>query len=63
MKNKIVVALVFWGLLFLTSCAKNETCTCDNTGNITETDAKDVWVSLNEACDLAKTADATCEVG
>ena len=60
MKRRLIIVLVFGSLVFLSSCAKNEECVCDNIDNITESDAKDVGVSLNEACDLAKIGDSSC---
>ncbi|MEJ6736972.1 MAG: hypothetical protein QNK84_08035 [Flavobacteriales bacterium] len=62
MKKKIFITLVVGGLIFLTSCAKDEECVCSNTDNITESDAKDVGVSLDTACELAKIGDETCKV-
>ncbi len=63
MKKKLYLAMVISGLCILTSCAKNEECVCNNTDNITESDAKDVGITLNEACDFAKsTADASCRI-
>ena len=62
MKNTIVIRLVFVGGFFLTSCAIDEECVCVNINNITRADAKDVGVSLDEACDLARIGDETCKV-
>jgi hypothetical protein len=62
MKKRIFGTLVFIGLIFLTSCAKDEECVCENSANITESDAKDVGVSLDTACGLAKIGDETCSI-
>jgi len=62
MKNKIIVLLMFGGLTFLTSCAKDEECVCNINPNLTESDAKDSGVSLAQACDVARIGDETCRV-
>jgi len=62
MKNRILITLVLGTFIFLTACAKNEECVCNNSANITESDAKDNGVSLDTACELAKNGDATCSV-
>jgi hypothetical protein len=59
---KKVIFIMFVGLTLLSSCGKNEECVCDNSANLTESDAKDAGVSLGEACELAKNGDATCNV-
>lgn len=55
----IIMAVV---LTIVTSCAKNEECVCENTASITEEDAKDYGVTLNEACNLAKFSDSSCTI-
>ena len=62
MKKKIFITLVVGGLIFLTSCAKDEECVCINSANITDSDAKDAGVSLDVACELAKNGDKSCKV-
>lgn len=63
MKKELLLTIVVGGVLFLSSCAKDEECVCSNTANITESDAKDVGVSLEEACDFARaTADESCKI-
>jgi len=62
MKNRISIMLVVGTLFLLTACAKNEECVCENSANITESDAKDVGVSLHTACELAKNGDETCSL-
>ena len=62
MKKRMFIALVFGGLIFLTSCAKDEEWVCNINPNLTESDAKDSGVSLAQACDVAKIGDETCRV-
>ena len=62
MKKKIFITIIVGSMIFLTSCVKNEECVCTNSANITESDAKDHGVSLNEACELAKVGDETCSL-
>ncbi|MGB0882708.1 MAG: hypothetical protein ACPGSO_07115 [Vicingaceae bacterium] len=57
-----MIIILFGGALFLTSCAKGEECVCSNTATITEADAKDVGVSLEDACELAKIGDESCKI-
>ena len=62
MKGKILMLLFIGSIVVLTSCGKNEECVCDNSENISDTDAKDAGVSLNEACELAKNGDESCNI-
>jgi len=62
MKNKIIITFVFVGLFSLSSCAIDEECVCDNITNVTDSDAKDVGVTLDEACTLARNGDETCRI-
>ena len=62
MKKKIFITMVLGGIIFLTSCAKDEECVCNNSANITDSDAKDAGVSLETACELARIGDESCKV-
>jgi hypothetical protein len=59
--KKLIYITIIIGIAF-TSCAKEEECVCSASANITEADAKDIGTTLSEACELAKTGDATCAV-
>ncbi len=60
---KKIMAIVVLGFVFiLSSCAKDEECVCEKSANITESDAKDVGVTLEDACQLAKIGDDSCIV-
>ena len=62
MKKKIYVVTMLVGLISFTSCAKDE-CVCDNGVTITESDAKDTGVTLNEACEFTtKTSGSNCSI-
>ena len=62
MKNKIILALILGANISLTSCAKDEECVCNNSANISDSDAKDAGVSLETACEVAKIGDESCKV-
>ena len=62
MKNIFYKVLILLFTITYTACAPSEECVCSNMENVTESDAKDYNTTLEEACDLAKTSDATCSI-
>ena len=62
MKKLLYVAIIMGGTIVFTSCGKDEECVCDNIPNLTESDADDAGVSLQEVCDLARNGDETCSI-
>ncbi len=62
MKKLLYIGILMVGTAAFTSCASGDECKCDNGVTITEDDAEDSGVSLNEACNLAKIGDSTCKV-
>ena len=53
--------LIIIGLATLSSCAPSEECVCDDK-TITESDAKDSNVTLEEACTLARYSNSSCTI-
>ncbi|MBL4668322.1 MAG: hypothetical protein JKY30_03570, partial [Flavobacteriales bacterium] len=56
------IALFLTVSVAFTSCASGDECACDDGLTITEDDAKDSGVTLNEACNLAKLRDSSCSL-
>jgi hypothetical protein len=61
MKNIFFTTIVIILTATFTSCAPTEECVCDDK-TITESDAKDSNVTLEEACTLAKYSNSSCKI-
>ena len=60
-KNVFYLACIVMFSFSFTSCLATEECICENI-TITESDAKDSNVTLDEACTLAQFSDPTCSI-